>query len=595
MCQPPDYTSAVAAPICSRLSCSGRVAAPSGVHARRRITGPRGVLILAALAIEGVALALWPATYFLDSTEFPSRVGEMFQSRFGIVRPILSTLKTAVDWVVPGALWSWPNLVAFTFEAVLVAFFAYALAAWRLTAVSPDGNRPRGGRSPANKSLLPWIVAPLLLFQITLVLIPATMSTDIFNYALYGEMPVLYDANPFVHTAAEFPQSPLFYLIPLYWHDAPSVYGPFWVALSMGVASTFRSSPLAEELLAYRLIANGAHFCNTLLIWALARRIHPGRESSAALAYGWNPLLLVDFAMNGHNDALMLSFVLGAFLLAAYGRMRASALMLGISIACKFTSVLIAPVLMLWAVTWGVGTRLRIWPIERSRLIRIGLALLLWGALTGLSAAVWYLPWIQGEDPLGPVKYWVTGPRLHNFWPEPALITLTSWISGPLGADYEETWRWVFDGFKLLGKIGLALYICFEAIRARTLDDVLAASARITLAFLLLVNTWVLSWYYSWPLALCAALGWRSRTVRVAAGFTLTALVLTYQNQYSETFVADWGGIMMIMPLLLAIAPGMATRLRALAFSTKSDPSPSMPGQGFASAEEMRGMDTSQR
>ena len=41
---------------------------------------------------------------------------------------------------------------------------------------------------------------------------PATMTTDIYNYAIYGEMPVMYGANPFTHTPNQFPQNPLFYL-----------------------------------------------------------------------------------------------------------------------------------------------------------------------------------------------------------------------------------------------------------------------------------------------------------------------------------------------------------------------------------------------
>src|SRR5207253_1126441 len=96
----------------------------------------------------------------------------------------------------------------------------------------------RGGSLPMAGGLP---VRPLLIFQLTLIFVPASMTTDIFNYALYGEMPVLYGVNPFIHTPSEFPQNPLYYLIPLYWHDAPSVYGPLWVAISVGVASVFRT------------------------------------------------------------------------------------------------------------------------------------------------------------------------------------------------------------------------------------------------------------------------------------------------------------------------------------------------------------------
>src|SRR5438270_643313 len=139
-----------------------------------------------------------------------------------------------VDRVFPGALWTWEHVVAFLFQCAIVAFIAYAVVAWRLAGIRSVGLR--------------WIIGPLLIFQLTLIFVPASMTTDIFNYALYGEMPVLYGVNPFIHTPSEFPQSPLFYLIPLYWHDAPSVYGPLWVAISTGVARVFLLHSLADEL-----------------------------------------------------------------------------------------------------------------------------------------------------------------------------------------------------------------------------------------------------------------------------------------------------------------------------------------------------------
>ena len=175
-------------------------------------------MLLAALIIEGVALCLWPAVYLSDSSDAPSRLGSIFLVRYPALGAVLEAIKAATDRFFPGALWTWEHVVAFLFQCVIVAFVAYAVAAWRLSGQKAIGLR--------------WIVIPLLLFQVTLVLVPASMTTDIFNYALYGEMPVLYGANPFTHVPAEFPLSPLYYLIPLYWHDAPSVYGPFWVAIS---------------------------------------------------------------------------------------------------------------------------------------------------------------------------------------------------------------------------------------------------------------------------------------------------------------------------------------------------------------------------
>jgi hypothetical protein len=508
-------------------------------------------LLLAAATIEVVALGLWPTVFLLDSAHHFS---EMFLGRYPLLEPFLVSLKSLVDWVFPGALWTWENLVEFFFQSMLVAFVAYALAAWRLAAPTAAVSGPTDGAQSAPRVGLGWILVPLLLFEATVVLVPGTMTTDIYNYALYGEMPVRYGANPFIHTPSEFPQNPLYYLIPLYWHDAPSVYGPLWVALSAGVAAVFRDLPLADELLAYRLIVNAAHLANTALVWALASRLSRPRAPSAALAYGWNPLLLVDFALNGHNDAVMLTLVLAGFLVAARGRPRASAVLLGLSVATKYTSVLVAPIALVQAARRAsVGSdppRLDV----RALLTSVGAAAAVLVAL--------YLPWVRGLDTFGPVLYWLSGPRLNAFAPEPALMSLAAWTTGLFGT-YEAAWDAILAGFKVVAKLALAALIVLEAVRARAMEDVLAASARVSLAFLLLVNTWVMPWYYTWPLALCAPLGWQALPVRVCAGFTLTALVVLYQRQLGHPVAEEWAGLFLVLPLVLALGPAIRRRLAA--------------------------------
>jgi hypothetical protein len=282
------------------------------------------------------------------------------------------------------------------------------------------------------------------------------------------------------------------------------------------------------------------------LVWHLARRLRPSHAPAAAVAYGWNPLLLLDFAMNGHNDVLMLTSALGALLLTSRERAGLGALSLGVSIATKYTSVLLAPLLLVWRARR-----------EERRGARVRVLALL-SALVAAPLLLGYLPWIQGVETLGPVLYWVTGPRLQSFWPEPALIALAGWLSWAAGTSYETAWEMVFDGFKLAAKAGLVALILWEAWRARKMEDVLGAGARISLFFLLLVNTWVMPWYYSWPLAYCAALGWQSLLVRVCAGFTLAASLLMYQRQYGYFLAGEWGGLFLVSPLVLAAVPLLA-------------------------------------
>ncbi len=522
---------------------------------------PRVSLLLATLVIEGVALCLWPAVYLLSSSDAgPSKFSVMFIDRYPLLGGLVMVIKSVVDGVFPGALWTGDQLLLFTFHVLVVGFAAYALAAWRLTAAA---RRDADTADFASQSGVPlrWALLPLLLFQVTLIFVPGTMTTDIYNYAIYGEMPVLYGANPFIHTPGEFPQSPLYYLIPLYWHDAPSVYGPLWVSLSSGIAMLTRTSALADEILMYRVVANLAHFANAVLVWAIARRLNRERAASATVAYAWNPLLLLEFALNGHNDVLMLTFALAAILIGTYGRLKTAAAVLGLSVATKYTSLLITGPLFFAIARADAGSL----PVVLRRVFVAGIVML------GVVVAG-YAMWYDGPNTFGPAWYWMSGPRLNSFWPEPFIARVAGWVAGGLGTTYDEGWNLTLDVFKLLAKVVLVVWVAVESFRVRTLSGALAASARIALVFLLIVNTWLMPWYYTWPLAFCAALGWERRIVRMCAGFTLTALFVMYQRQYSYPVVPEIAGIFMVLPLLFAAAPSAFNWLRTTLSREQPEP-----------------------
>ncbi|HEY3115482.1 MAG TPA: hypothetical protein VGK54_01955, partial [Chloroflexota bacterium] len=181
------------------------------------------------MVIEVALLAFWPGLYLAGPTSGPTTFGQMVLRFVPAGGAVLWTVKGVVDVLFPGALWTWEAVVTFFFHAILLAFVGYAIATWRMA------------RQPLP---LRWVLIPLVLFQITLFALPAIMTTDIYSYTLYGEMPVVYGANPFIHTPAEFTQSTLHYLIPQYWQDAPSVYGPLWIAISAAVAALLHGRPL---------------------------------------------------------------------------------------------------------------------------------------------------------------------------------------------------------------------------------------------------------------------------------------------------------------------------------------------------------------
>jgi len=176
-------------------------------------------------------------------------------------------------------------------------------------------------------------------------------------------------------------------------------------------------------------------------------------------------------------------------------------------------------------------------------------------ALIGVTLGLLYVPWLEGIRTFGPVLYWMTGPRSNNFWPENIITTIATWLSIRNQADWNTSYKEVLDAFKLVAKMGLVVLLIVESVRVRSIRDVLAGSARVFIFFLLFVNTWVMPWYFTWPLAFSAALGWGERLVRVSAGLGLTAAIVMYQRQWSQPLVDEHGGILLVLPILLAVAP----------------------------------------
>jgi hypothetical protein len=137
---------------------------------------------------------------------------------------------------------------------------------------------------------------------------PVLLSSDAHTYAGYAQSSSPYTASPD-------------------W-VSPSVYGPVWTAVSSPIARLLHTPEDGFRVL--------AAVCTLLLAW-LASRL--AEDPAAALAFvGWNPLLALHGAGGGHNDALMMAFVLAGLLLARSGRPELGGAAWALSVQVKWIS-----------------------------------------------------------------------------------------------------------------------------------------------------------------------------------------------------------------------------------------------------------------
>jgi hypothetical protein len=420
------------------------------------------------------------------------------------------------------------------------------------------------------------IVGFVVLFQVTLFLTPGLFTTDIFSYVMYGHISAVYSLNPYIYPPNYFPGNPLLNWIHPIWHDQPTVYGPLWTGIGWLMAQATASLPdltttlddgtvlnvgLMDQVFAYKLLMNVVQLVNLALVWWLLGRImrdKPRARLVAFTVFAWNPLMLFDAAGNAHNDTLMVTLLLlGLIPLALRAQPSNRDWLVGnvfvaLSALIKYTTGLVG---LFYIVPWA--RRLPSW---RSRVVWIGGTGVIVGAIT--TALFW--PWLDPRA-FEPMLVAASGkPWMFTNW-APDLVALTAdrWLDPSTIDDPAALHETVRTWAKVITRLIFAVYMAWEVVRLwriaghrdrSVLEPILEASARAFTVLILVVLTWVLEWYWMWPLALVTLLGWRRMLTKVVVGYTLTSLPVFYVHHYWSTNMP--GGLILLYalpPLLLPV------------------------------------------
>jgi len=186
--------------------------------------------------------------------------------------------------------------------------------------------------------------------------------------------------NPYLTGISRDVDLPFSVLTPL--QSLRAEYGPVWLAVCAGLAR-LAGNTVGGAALAYRGLAAACHVGMAWLAYLLARR-RGGAAERAFLLCGWNPLLLVELAGSGHNDALMAFLALLGIYWAESGRRVPAWIAFLLSMLVKYlTGLLVA----LYGAAWLARAR------RQGRLGRES-ATLVFSAAAVLVVA--YLPFAEG-------------------------------------------------------------------------------------------------------------------------------------------------------------------------------------------------------
>ena len=184
-----------------------------------------------------------------------------------------------------------------------------------------------------------------------------SLSTDVFDYNNYNRVAFIHNASPWEVPPQTFSNDSEIYYGS--WIDQSSVYPPLAMAISSIVYVIFTANPVLA-IWGFKLVATVAFGLTALVI----HKQQPGKLQLLAM-FLINPLILIEFIGNAHNDmSLGLFVLLGAIAFSKKHYFKAG-IGLGLAIIAKVSAVLFIPLLGLYtlkkrnlkaAVQFTVGT-----------------------------------------------------------------------------------------------------------------------------------------------------------------------------------------------------------------------------------------------
>lgn len=412
------------------------------------------------------------------------------------------------------ALWL---VVALYAIATLVQFLLYA----KLISLASAGAL---GHPRARMLALAFPV----LFNVALLAGRPYLSIDSYTYVAHGHQMALGD-NPYAQSVKDLEPTPYgaqlsrFGWIPVH---GVSPYGPLWTGLEGAVGRMAPDVPAGVRLI--KILVTLFSLGSAAMIWLILGRVAPRSQLPGTLLYLWNPVVLVEFAGEGHNDALMIFFMLLSLFLSIRAREGLSVVAASLVGLVKIIGVMIVPLELVYA--WRT----------RSDRGKLAAGLLLGACAAAALAVIVFAPvWIGGAT--------FDGLRAHG---RPAILPSTP------GVLYWYLTRTHSEeaSARLLSLLMTGIFVASMALASLKVKDaigLLKACGRVAVVYLIVApGYW--PWYATMPVALLAlaptatctwaivALSLASRLAAPIDALRLDGLTDWEGEVFSTTIVGIW-------------------------------------------------------
>ncbi|MDF3340527.1 alpha-(1-_6)-mannopyranosyltransferase A [Mycolicibacterium septicum] len=348
-----------------------------------------------------------------------------------------------------------------------------------------------------------WL-APLLLS------VPL-FSRDTYSYLAQGAL--LRDGfDPYVVGPVDNPNSLLDNVSPI-WTTTTAPYGPAFILVAKFVTILVGDDVVAGTMLLRLCMLPGL----LLLIWAAPRVArHVGANGAASL---WicvlNPLVIVHLMGGVHNEMLMVGLMMAAIALTFAGRPVIGVSLIAIAVAVKATAGLALPFLV-WV--WMRQLRdKRDMPAVRAFAVATAASVLIFVAVfavISLLAGVG-LGWLTALAGSVKIINWLTVPT--------AAANLLNAIGGLL---FPVNFYAVLEVARIIGILTIVIALPLLWWRYRHTDREALTGITLAMVVVVLFVPAALPWYYTWPLAVAAALIQTRPAIAAVAGFSTWIMVM---------------------------------------------------------------------
>jgi alpha-1,6-mannosyltransferase len=337
-------------------------------------------------------------------------------------------------------------------------------------------------------------------------------SMDLYSYAAQAQL-ARAGRDPYTFTPADLPGKFLDN-VAWKWVDTPSPYGPLWVTVSRWVA-TITGDHALLSVLVLRLIPFAAIVATAKMLPPLARRLGGRGDLALWLAIA-NPLVLVHGVGGGHNDAVMVAFMIAGLAVvlvpgANWRHLVAGAALMSLAAAVKAPGAI--GVAFVVPVYLAGRSGLRPWDWVRYCLLAAAAAVPVFALITYLVG--YGNGWTKQISPAIPVI---------NFMSLPTLLAVLYRLA--LGDAHAAS---VVDHtvrtFRQIGSVisgGLLTVLWFRSVRGSAIQLM-----SLGLLTTVLLSPAVQPWYFTWALVPAALFIVRPRAVSwiAAASVALTFLI----------------------------------------------------------------------